>query len=41
MTLTGGYPLATGTVLPNTATKGPVSATADDIRARLRVQLAF
>lgn len=39
--LSGAYPLATGTVLPNSATKGPVPADSNDWRGRIRIQMTF
>ena len=39
--LSGNYPLATGTVLPNSTTKAPVPANSNDWRGRIRIQMAF
>jgi hypothetical protein len=41
LALGGGASLATATVLPGSAAKGPIAANNSDVRAKLRVQMTF
>jgi hypothetical protein len=41
LALSGAATLATATVLPNSATKGPITPINSDVRAKMRIQMTF